>query len=116
MATGWWLFRTLLVRTDPAAPVPGRTCLAHLDALLACAASGPLAEPTRTRRRLYKEMGAQLARSGLSLGTHMSLHFRHHDQALRWACMSLGCVPELPQVLRAAHALAWSATHSGWTA
>lgn len=70
--TGWWLFRTLLVPTEPTAPVPGRTCPAHLDALLARAVSGPLAEPTRTRRRLYEEMGAQLARSGLSLGMLMS--------------------------------------------
>ena len=29
---------------------------------------GPLAAPTRNRRRLYEEMAAQLARSGLSLG------------------------------------------------
>ncbi|KAK9845374.1 hypothetical protein WJX81_004792 [Elliptochloris bilobata] len=69
--SGWWLFRTLLVRTEPSAPLLGRTCPAHLDALLARAAVGPLAEPMRTRRRLYEDMGAQLARSGLLIGTRM---------------------------------------------
>lgn len=47
-----------------------RACPAQLDALLSSAMDGPLAAPTRNRRRLYEEMAAQLARSGLSLGVH----------------------------------------------
>jgi len=35
------------------------------------------AKPTRTRRRLYEQMGAQLARSGLSLGAHQPPHSCH---------------------------------------
>ena len=108
---GWWLFRTLLVRTEPAAPAPGRTCPAHLDALLARAVSGPLAEPTRTRRRLYEEMGAQLARNGLSLGVRTSLC--NASGALHLAIRR--CLPELLERW-AQRVVAWPKTYSLGTA
>jgi hypothetical protein len=58
------------VRPERAPAAPDRTCPARLQPLLRAAEAGALAEPTRSRRRLYEQMGAQLARSGLSLGAH----------------------------------------------
>jgi len=76
-APGWWLLRTLLVRPERAPAAPERTCPARLQPLLRAAEAGALAKPTRTRRRLYEQMGAQLARSGLSLGAHQPPHSCH---------------------------------------